>query len=348
MVASRHARAQSSSPRAQAVDARAANRGSRDPAFEGYMRQLKQRRLESQKSRSKEMSLGEESFWARVDANLSSAKEPMPASDKKSSEASTSRVEPPKSKAATKEVATPKREAPGSWSGLGQMLDAAQKQAKAQPVPKGRPPNKPLKGAPKGPKMANKVREGTKVAKAEEWMPPRLLPKPQMKMPAVPETPQTPAHPVPMQPSCVVDDVPQEAVPEELPAEDFVEEVPELIVLEGSTRVSSAPNLVPPTPAAADVEATLRELVKLAEVVEAAKDLDDEYQVSREVEKEDEKDEGMEEPHDENGEDEAEGEVGEEESPVDDEILSDGGVMDERPAWHKGANLDVKDIPFLS
>ena len=34
---------------------------------------------------------------------------------------------------------------------------------------------------PPGPKMANKVREGTKVAKAkaEEWMPPRLLPKPQ-------------------------------------------------------------------------------------------------------------------------------------------------------------------------
>ena len=58
---------------------------------------------------------------------------------------------------------------------------------------------------------------------------------------------------------------------------------------------------------------------------QAANDLDDEYQVSREVEKEDEKDEGMEELHDKNGEDEAEGEGGEEESPVDDEILSDGG-----------------------
>jgi len=339
MVASRHARAQSSSPRPQAGDARAANRGSRDPAFEGYMRQLKQRRLESQKSRSKEVSFGEESFWARVDANLSTAKEPMPASDKKSSEASTSR-EPPKSKAA--EVAKPKREAPGSWSGLGQMLDAAQKQAKAQPVPKGRPPNKPLKGEPKGPKMA-KAKAKAK-AKAEEWMPPRLLPKPQMKMPAVLETPQTPAHPVSKEPPCFVDDVSQEVVSQELPAADFVEEVPDLLVLEGPT--SSTP-LVAPT-AAADVEATLRELVKLAEVVEAAKDMDDEYQVSREVEKVDEKDEGMEELHAERGEDEAEGEGGEEESPVDDEILSDGGVMDDRPAWHKGDKLDVKDIPFLS
>lgn len=55
--------------------------------------------------------------------------------------------------------------------------------------------------------------------------------------------------------------------------------------------------------------------------------MDDEYQVSREVEKvkENEKDEGMEELHGEHGEDEAEGEGGEEESPVDDEILSDGG-----------------------
>lgn len=58
---------------------------------------------------------------------------------------------------------------------------------------------------------------------------------------------------------------------------------------------------------------------------QAAKDMDDEYQVSREVEKVDEKDEGMEELHAERGEDEAEGEGGEEESPVDDEILSDGG-----------------------
>lgn len=58
---------------------------------------------------------------------------------------------------------------------------------------------------------------------------------------------------------------------------------------------------------------------------QAAKDMDDEYQVSREVEKVDEKDEGMEELHAERGEDEAEGEGGEEESPVDDEILIDGG-----------------------
>lgn len=58
---------------------------------------------------------------------------------------------------------------------------------------------------------------------------------------------------------------------------------------------------------------------------QAAKDMDDEYQVSREVEKVDEKDEGMEELRAERGEDEAEGEGGEEESPVDDEILSDGG-----------------------
>ena len=32
-----------------------------------------------------------------------------------------------------------------------------------------------------------------------------------------------------------MDDVPQEAVPQELPAEDFVEEVPELIVLEAAS-----------------------------------------------------------------------------------------------------------------
>ena len=60
---------------------------------------------------------------------------------------------------------------------------------------------------------------------------------------------------------------------------------------------------------------------------QAAKDMEDEYQVSRELEKvkEDEKDEGVEELHREHGEDEAQCEGGEEESPVDDEILSDGG-----------------------
>ena len=71
---------------------------------------------------------------------------------------------------------------------------------------------------------------------------------------------------------------------------------------------------------------------------QAATDLDDEYQVSREVEKENEK-EGMEELHDENGEEEAEGEGGEEESPVDDEILSDGGWN-----WKKRYDWRVNNV----
>ncbi|CAL1130636.1 unnamed protein product [Cladocopium goreaui] len=270
----------------------------------------------------------------------------------------------------------------------GTRFGSADRSAKAAPRAKGQPGTKSA-SATSPPKARRK-------APAEEvFRPPRLLPR--MKKPVEPPPLETPGSASGVSTTSLDpercgllraltmfldDDAPQHEenredsspevveVPDPAPpsaadtAADVEATVRELMKLAQVVEVADGPPEPTPAPAPApaatpaeplrparmapgrgpsEVEATLRELMKLAEVVEAA-DLDDQpYPTAAELagsEAEVEESDGFQEL-----------EAGEEELQEDDEILSDveGDAVDDRPAWHpSGDDVDLSDIPLLS
>ncbi|CAK9066255.1 unnamed protein product [Durusdinium trenchii] len=215
-----------SKAKSQAGDAGAANRGSRDPGFEGYLRQLKRRRLEAEQKPSGANSFGEAGFWARLDASISQAqreqnespsgaqegpKRPVKKPSKTTpSTPKTSGAQPPiaRTKVALRKVQT-------GWEQIGAKMDAAQKE------------------------LASSTLQGTKTASKE----PSPKPRPRKKDTGPPH--RRPVHATVHPPSPTT----PAANPPSRPAEAGPPQVPE----------SSYPS---------NVEATVQELLKLAEVIE--------------------------------------------------------------------------------
>ncbi|CAK9064131.1 unnamed protein product [Durusdinium trenchii] len=274
-----------SKAKSQAGDAGAANRGSRDPGFEGYLRQLKRRRLEAEQKPSGANSFGEAGFWARLDASISQAQREQ---NESPSGAQTSGAQPPiaRTKVALRKVQT-------GWEQIGAKMDAAQKE------------------------LASSTLQGTKTASKE----PSPKPRPRKKDTGPPH--RRPVHATVHPPSPTT----PAANPPSRPAEAGPPQVPE----------SSYPS---------NVEATVQELLKLAEVIEAAEETKEK---TLELEQEELEVEEMEEVE--------EVEEGEEESRDDDETFSECSSgsgsphAKDRQVWRPGRSLDeldFDDIPLLS
>eukprot|EP00913_Durusdinium_trenchii_P016136 g15165.t1 len=290
-----------SKAKSQAGDAGAANRGSRDPGFEGYLRQLKRRRLEAEQKPSGANSFGEAGFWARLDASISQAQREQNESPSGAQEGLQNRYQWSAATDRTDEGCVEETCQTG-WEQIGAKMDAAQKE------------------------LASSTLQGTKTASKE----PSPKPRPRKKDTGPPH--RRPVHATVHPPSPTT----PAANPPSRPAEAGPPQVPE----------SSYPS---------NVEATVQELLKLAEVIEAAEETKEK---TLELEQEELEVEEMEEVEEIRVDVfQKEVEEGEEESRDDDETFSECSSgsgsphAKDRQVWRPGRSLDeldFDDIPLLS